>query len=114
MMSEFKITGALKCKMGTMTFESGFKKREFVVTTEEEYPQDIKFSLIKDKCDLIEEIKENERLDVFFNIRGNEYQERFYVDLQAWKIQRLEGVSAEKPDDRTEQDKGGDEEDLPF
>jgi hypothetical protein len=53
----------------TQTFDSGFTKREFVVTTPGDYPQDIKFELIKDKIDILNNYKPNDDVKVFFNIR---------------------------------------------
>ena len=45
---ELIVTGKIKLINDTQTFASGFSKREFVVTTAEQYPQDIKFETIKD------------------------------------------------------------------
>lgn len=73
--------------METQTFSSGFTKREFVITTEEQYPQDLKFELIKDKTSLIDKFKENDTLKVSFNLRGNEYNGKYYVNLQAWRLE---------------------------
>ena len=53
-MSELSVTGKLKVAMDEQTFASGFRKREFVVTTNETYPQDIKLELVKDKCSLLD------------------------------------------------------------
>ena len=44
-----QITGVITLINPTQTFDSGFQKREFVVTTKEQYPQDLKFELLKDK-----------------------------------------------------------------
>lgn len=71
------------------TFESGFAKIEFVVTTEEMYPQEVKFDLFKDKIGLLDSYAVDDRVCVSFNIRGNEWQGRHYVNLQAWRLQNL-------------------------
>ncbi|KAH8066588.1 hypothetical protein JL722_1035 [Aureococcus anophagefferens] len=104
------------------TFESGFAKIEFVVTTEEMYPQEVKFAprprpaarvfrrgfrrggetraaaasafpppqdLFKDKIGLLDSYAVDDRVCVSFNIRGNEWQGRHYVNLQAWRLQNL-------------------------
>jgi hypothetical protein len=80
------ITGKLKVKFDTQTFESGFQKREFVVTTAEQYPQDIKLELVKDKCSVLDSLQVGQELTVDFNLRGNEYNGKYYVSLQAWKV----------------------------
>lgn len=89
-MASFELTGKLKVVMDTQSFASGFTKREFVVTTEEQYPQDIKFELIKDKTSLIDSHKPGDQLKVHFNVRGNEYNDRYYVNLQAWRLEAAE------------------------
>ena len=98
-MSQYELEGSIKKVFEMQTFNSGFTKREFVVTTDEKYPQDIKFEVVKDKCSLLDAYGENDRVKVSFNIRGNEYKERFYVNLQAWKIEGSDsaGGSAMEP-----------------
>ena len=44
-----ELTGKVKMLLEKQTFSSGFEKREFVITTQEQYPQDVKFECIKDK-----------------------------------------------------------------
>jgi hypothetical protein len=73
--------------MDQQTFNSGFTKREFVVTTDDDrYPQDIKFECIKDKCALLDGVEPGQRVTVTFDLRGNEYNDRYYVNLTAWRI----------------------------
>jgi hypothetical protein len=73
------------------TFGSGFTKREFVVRTEEQYPQDIKFELVKDKTALLDSYKLGDAIKVSFDIRGSEWQGKHFVNLTAW---RLDGGSS--------------------
>ena len=83
---EYQITGRIKVIMDLQTFDSGFTKREFVVTTQEQYPQDVKMELIRDRTNLIEQFNVGDMITTSFNVRGNEYQGRYYVNLQAWRI----------------------------
>ena len=102
-MSEFSINGEIKWMGELQTFESGFQKVEFVVTTDDKYPQDLKFSANKEKADYV--LKHNKVGDlvcVDFNIRGNEYKGQYYVNLDAWKIatsdgSNFQGIKQEKP-----------------
>ncbi len=92
------LTGRVKLIMDTQTFDSGFQKREFVVTTEEQYPQDVKFECIQERTALLDSYKAGDHVKVAFNIRGNEYQGRYYVNLQAWKVDAVTtGSSANVP-----------------
>lgn len=81
-----EVTGKVKVLFDKQTFDSGFEKREFVITTQEQYPQDIKFELYNDKCAVVDRFKTNDEVTVHFNIRGNEYNGRYYVNLNAWKV----------------------------
>lgn len=92
------ITGRIKLISDEQTFPSGFVKRQFVITTEEQYPQDVAFDLLKDKTTLISGYNVGETLKVHFNIRGSEYQGKHYVNLSAWKLEKATaGASAQAP-----------------
>lgn len=92
--------GQIKVIYDTQTFGSGFQKREFVITTEDKYPQDIKFEFVKDKCTVLDGYEAGTKVKVFFDIRGNEYKERYFVNLNAWKMEKSGGGSAAPGDDR--------------
>lgn len=88
----FDISGTIKKIFDEQTFGSGFNKREFVLTTSaERYPQDIKFELVKDKVSLLEPLREGDKIKVSFDIRGREWKENYYVNLNAWKIENIGG-----------------------
>lgn len=82
-----QINGKVKAIFDTQSYPSGFTKREFVITTEEQYPQDVKFELVKDKTGAIDAYKVGQSITVNFNVRGNEYLGKYYVSLQAWKLE---------------------------
>ena len=85
---EYTLIGKIKIIGDTQTFGSGFTKRELVITTADtKYPQDIKFEAIKERCDLLDAYNPGDEVEVAFNINGNEYNGKYYVNLQAWKIQ---------------------------
>ena len=83
----YAIQGRIKRKFDVEVFPSGFKKQELVVTTEEQYPQDIKLTFMKEKADMLERFQEGEVVVVNFDLRGREYQGKYYVDLSGWRIQ---------------------------
>ncbi|MGJ8676614.1 MAG: DUF3127 domain-containing protein [Akkermansiaceae bacterium] len=83
----YEATGKIKVIFDTQTFPSGFSKREFVVTVgDNDYPQDIKYEIMKDKCALLDKFEVGQEVTVSFDIRGNEYKEKYYVNLNCWKI----------------------------
>ena len=87
----YEMIGKVKVIFEPMTFASGFTKREFVITMEDDYPQDVKFVCVKEKAALLDRVAAGDRVKVDFRIRGNEYKERYYVDLQAFKVDKMDG-----------------------
>jgi hypothetical protein len=81
--------------MDQMTFDSGFTKREFVVTTpDDRFPQDIKLECVKDKCALLDRVSVGQNVKVTFDLRGNEYNGRYFVNLTAWRVEPAEASGA--------------------
>ena len=116
-MAELKLNGVVKLIMDTQTFDSGFTKREFVVTTQEQYPQDVKFECTQQRVSLIDGLNVGDNVDVHFNIRGNEYNGRYFVNLQAWKIDKAVAGAPSAPQPvapDTNLESADDAEDLPF
>ena len=95
----FEITGTVKKVFEEQTFGSGFNKREFVLTIESgKFPQDIKFECVKDKVALVAALKPGTKAKVFFDLRGREWKESYFVNLNAWKIEQI-GSTPDAPAD---------------
>jgi len=91
----YETSGKLKWIGEVQSFASGFTKREFVVTTvADKYPQDLKFEIVKEKCSLLDPFQVGQDVAVSFDIRGNEYNGKYFVNLSCWKIQGSGGVPA--------------------
>lgn len=90
-MPSYTITGTIKHIFEPQTFARGFTKRDFVLTTEDDRPQDIKLECVAEWCGLLDNVRPQERVTVNFRLRGNEYKDRFFVNLQAYAIDKLEG-----------------------
>jgi len=91
----YEFTGTVKVVFDTQTFASGFTKREFVVTDDDpKYPQDVKFQVVKERTALLDSLQPGDRVSITFGIRGNEFKDRYYVDLSAWEIRRESGGSS--------------------
>jgi len=70
---------------------SGFKKRDIVVTTDEQYPQDILVQFVQDKCEVLDKYKVGESVTISINIRGREWinaegKAVYFNTLQGWLI----------------------------
>lgn len=84
----------------TKTFGSnGFRKREVVVTTEEQYPQHILVEFVQDKCDLLNSYKVGQLVKIGINLRGREWvnpqgETKYFNSLNGWRIENLEEAQA--------------------
>ncbi len=67
-----------------------FSTRSFTICQQDDkYPQFITFELIKDKTDLIDSFKIGDDINVSFNLRGREWNGKFFNTIQAWRIQKV-------------------------
>ncbi len=83
----YDLTGKVKLIQPVQTFGSGFTKREMVVIVEEgKYPQEINLEFVQDKVGLLENLQVGQEVTVTFDIRGREYNGRYFNNLQGWKI----------------------------
>ena len=94
----FEMKGKVKKIFEQQDFPSGFYKREFVITTEEQYPQDVKFTTVKERTEQIAKLQAGDAVLVKFDIRGNEYNDKFYVDLNAWRVESGDSAASASPD----------------
>ena len=66
----------------------GFQKRLLVVETDDpKFAQKIPVEFVKDKTEVLDNFSVGQQVTVQFNLRGNEYNGRYYVSLQGWKIE---------------------------
>jgi hypothetical protein len=87
-----EITGEIKKIFDTQT-KWNFTFREMVITTEEQYPQDIIIQFTQDKIDLLSSYKIGEKLKVFINIRGREWtnnagEVKYFNTITGWKVEK--------------------------
>ena len=125
----FKLTGVVKVVNDTVQVTEKFKKREFVITDENDmYPQDISFQAAQDKCDMLDGIIEGQSVEVSFNLRGREWtspqgEVKYFNTLDAWRIESV-SENAQKPSPSVQKsesekvsapvDGAGGDDDLPF
>ena len=112
----YELTGKVKLVQDPQTFSSGFTKREVVVTVEDgKYTQDINLEFLQDKVSLLDNVSEGQEIKIFFDIRGREYNGRYFNNLVGWKIESKESGGDEQPPipDITEAPEEGND-DIPF
>lgn len=83
------ISGKLHKVFPTEEKSASFRAREFVVDMPDgQYSQFVKFQLTQDRTTLIDAFKEGDEIRVHFNLRGREWQGKFFTNLDAWRIER--------------------------
>ncbi len=96
----YELTGKIKLIQDLKTFNSGFTKREMVVTVDDgKFPQEINLEFVQDKVALLDNLQPGQQVTVTFDIRGREYNGRYYNNLQGWKIVTLGDDSSLSPED---------------
>lgn len=64
-----------------------WKKQEFILETEGQYPKKVCITLWGDKIDQFD-LKEGEEVNAGIDIESREYNGRWYTDVKAWKIDK--------------------------
>ena len=122
-MSNLSVEGKLKRINDEQVISDRFKKREFVIETEEQYPQVLMFQLVQDKTNLIDQFSIGDKVEIFFNLRGREWQKdpsaeiRVFNTLDAWRIQKVEAMQETTAGDISPAEPiepASTEDDLPF
>lgn len=105
------LKGTIKEIFDTQQISDRFSKREFVIEYAEnpQYPQYVKFEMTQDKCEILDQYKPGDEVDVQFNVRGRAWtnpqgQTQYFNTLQAW---RLDVASAEPAGAPASQEMGG-------
>lgn len=116
-----ELQGRLKHIDDTKAFgANGFRKREIVVTSEEQYPQHILVEFTQDKCDLLNSYKVGENVKVYLNLRGREWvnpqgETKYFNSIQGWKIEHVSGSNQHAVQQQSAQEFNEEEhDDLPF
>jgi len=83
-------------------------KQDFIIETQEQFPKKICFSAWGDRTDTLKLLKEREKVKVSFAPESREFNEKWYTDLRAWRIERegqgsgAQNVSTNQSNERTQ------------
>ena len=124
----FEIEGTLHKKFETEQKTERFQAREFVLKIEDgQYPQFIKFQLVQDRVDIIDPYEVGHQVKVYFDLRGREWNEKYFTNLSAWRVENAAAAAQPQassadaaPQPATQSDpfaqemKAEDFDDLPF
>ncbi len=96
-----EIQGSIKLIGNVQEISPTFKKRELVVTTDEQYPQTISVEFVQDKTDLLNKFEIGQNVKVGINLRGREWENpqtkeiKYFNSIQGWRIELLENSNSD-------------------
>ncbi|KAB7727916.1 DUF3127 domain-containing protein [Rudanella paleaurantiibacter] len=72
-----------------------WKKQEFVIeTADSQFPKMVCLSIWGDKTDDLKQFALGDTLKVTFNVESREYNERWYTEARAWRVELDNGSAA--------------------
>lgn len=101
----FEVEGKLHRVFPTEQKTASFQAREFVLEVPDgNYPQLVKFQAVQERCTLLDNFNEGDRIKVSFDLRGREWNGKYLTNLNAWRIEAAgtggATTSAATPDER--------------
>ena len=93
-----EVSGKVKVVGGEQQVSPTFKKRELVVTTDEQYPQSIMIEFVQDKCDLLNNVNVGEDVKVSINLGGREWvnpqgETKYFNSIKGWRIEKNQAAA---------------------
>jgi translation initiation factor IF-3 len=93
-----EVVGKIKVINAELQVSASFKKRELVVTTDEQYPQHILIEFAQDKCDILDKYSVGDPVKVSINLRGREWvnpqgETKYFNQVQGWRVEKLETIN---------------------
>lgn len=102
-----QVTGKIKVINQTQEVSSSFKKREIVVSTDEQYQQHVLIEFNQDKCSVLDNYKIGDNVIVDINLRGREWinqqgETKYFNTIQGWKIEKNTTLDIKSEDPNTD------------
>lgn len=99
-MSDLQLTGFIEKIFDLETFDSGFQKKNILLTTKTDYPSTYLIEFLKDRSDLPDAYKEGEDVTVHINLQSRKWtspagEDKYFTSITGWKIAR-EGTGETK------------------
>jgi len=82
----------LKLESGVSKAGKEWKKQDFVLVTNEQFPKTVCFTLFGDKISLIEGINQGSEIEVYFSVESRDFNGKWYHNINAWKIERADAT----------------------
>jgi hypothetical protein len=120
-----EIVGKIKWIDEVKTYgDSGFRKRQVVITTQEQYPQSLLIEFVQDKCNLLDAFQLEQNVRIGINLRGREWvnpegETKYFNSIQGWRIEEINQedpstADSVAPFELADEEENEAEDDLPF
>ncbi len=86
-----KIIVALPEVSGTSKAGNQWKKREYVLETQDSFPRKVFFDFFGDRADQYP-LEVGQTIKLSFDIESREYEGRWYTSIRGWKAEQVDGV----------------------
>ena len=83
-----RVIQVLDEQRGTSKSGNEWKKQEFVVETEEQFPKKVCFTLFNDKISQAQNLSIGDEVEVSFSVESREFNGRWYHNINAWKVEK--------------------------
>ena len=93
----YEAVGKLLKKYDTENKTQTFQAREFVIEMAGQYPQMVKFQLTQDRCAALDPFNEGDQIKVQFDLRGREWNGKYFTNLNAWRLEKGDAPAAQEP-----------------
>ena len=93
-----EVSGKVKVVGAEQQVSPTFRKRELVVTTDEQYPQSIMIEFVQDKSDLLNTIAVGDNVKVSINLGGREWvnpqgETKYFNSIKGWRVEKVQSES---------------------
>ena len=98
-----EIQGRIKIIFATETVgQNGFQKRDVVITTDGQYPQDIIIQFAQGNCAVLDRFQVGQMVKIHFNLQGREWtnpqgEVKYFNTVVGWKIELIQTTNVAQP-----------------
>ena len=91
-----KLIKVLPVQSGTNA-RGTWSKQEFILETMEQYPRKVCISAWGERVNELSAVSAGDILKVSFSVESREYNERWYTDVRAWRIEKQAAAGSVAP-----------------
>ena len=92
-----KVSGPITFISDPQVISDKLTKQTIVITMGDKYPEPIAVEAANDKLDMLHGLKVGDEIVAYANLRGREWNGRYFVNLSLWKIEAAGTTSQAAP-----------------